>query len=555
MSENGKNNNNKEKNVNNDNINNDKGSNLENNENIIVNEIHENQDLNLNPAPINNNVININIIDNIPNNNNIINNNINNNNIDLITEGDDENTINIIKTKIKFLREKYNFSLQYHEIIQKIMKYYTDLTFNKLNNSIKEILNYVTFFKESTEAYANFAKQIKVSNNIIMSIKKGDKIDDNILLESMQNTQNKVFQNINNMSNNIKQNILNKKSLSALNEKIYKIENLKKENIEKFNTINEVKNNLQKSFNKYEELFDSYLPSPNLIINSDKNKKVNNSINLYSKPERPSLIDTPDFILIVQSLLLSINKLIVDINLYVISIKDTFYKINELYKEISDLIKKYFIVYIKEFKNLFNNDLAKSLNDIEEYYKKLDDKTLDQIFKLNQIFNTKESEDYIYDLLQQYYILLSNSNSVKKEHLTDVNNFSIKNKSNIFIFFEWFISVSPQPTDISKQNLIIKKINIKRDPGIFFSWKDSILIFTKQKHLLLFDKPGYYENLVKIFEFDKISLRKDTKSQNKFLFEIIVERKGKIMDFKGTFLFDAINQENIELIFNLIHKH
>ena len=56
MSENGKNNNNKEKNVNNDNINNDKGNNLENNENIIVNEIHENQDLNLNPAPINNNV-------------------------------------------------------------------------------------------------------------------------------------------------------------------------------------------------------------------------------------------------------------------------------------------------------------------------------------------------------------------------------------------------------------------------------------------------------------------------------------------------------------------
>ena len=537
--------------------NNDKENNSKNNENNIVNEIHDNQDLNLNPAPINNNIININIVDNIESNNNIINNNINNNNnnIDLITEGDDENTINIIKTKIKFLREKYNFSLQYHEIIQKIMKYYTDLTFNKLNNSIKEILNYITFFKESTEAYANFAKQIKVSNNIIMSIKKDDKIDDNILLESMQNTQNKVFQNINNMSNNIKQNILNKKSLSALNEKIYKIENLKKENIEKFNTINEVKNNLQKSFNKYEELFDSYLPSPNLIINSDKNKKVNNSINFYSKPERPSLIDTPDFILIVQSLLLSINKLIVDINLYVISIKDTFYKINELYKEISDLIKKYFIIYIKEFKNLFNNDLAKSLNDIEEYYKKLDDKTLDQIFKLNQIFNTKESEDYIYDLLQQYYILLSNSNSVKKEHLTDVNNFSIKNKSNIFIFFEWFISVSPQPTDISIQDLIIKNINIKRDPGIFFSWKDSILIFTKQKHLLLFDKPGYYENLVKIFELDKISLRKDTKSQNKFLFELIVERKGKIMDFKGTFLFDAINQENIELIFNLIHKH
>ena len=250
------------------------------------------------------------------NNNNINENNNNNNNNEAlrIQRQEEENKIiEIIKSKIKFLREKYDFSLQFHDIITKILKTFQDLTYNKLSHSIKESLNFITFFKDSSELFSKFAKQIQDTNNIIMSSKKEEKLNDNILLEAMQKTQNILFENITNISNTMKQNIINKGPLSKLQEKINKIENIKKDNFEKLKIISESKKKLLKNFAKYDKIFDSYLPKVNLDLHD-----INNNI-----PERPSLIDTPDFILIIKSLLGYINKLILDINLFIIDTKDT----------------------------------------------------------------------------------------------------------------------------------------------------------------------------------------------------------------------------------------
>ena len=521
-------------------------NNINNNENNQVENQVQSQVLNQNPPllqdqnqeqpPINNNHINENHHNNIENNNNEA--------LRIQRQEEENKIIEIIKSKIKFLREKYDFSLQFHDIITKILKIFQDLTYNKLSHSIKESLNFITFFKDSSELFSKFAKQIQDTNNIIMSSKKEEKLNDNILLETMQKTQNILFQNITSISNTMKQNIINKGPLSKLQEKINKIDNIKKDNFDKLKIISESKKKLLKNFAKYDKTFDSYLPKVNLDLHD-----INNNI-----PERPSLIDTPDFILIIKSLLGYINKLILDINLFIIDTKDTLYKINGLYIEINNLVKDAILIYIKECKTIFSLDLTKNFEEIENYYKKLDEKTSDKMFKLNKIFTTKENEDYIYNLLQQYYMLLSNSNSVKKELLSDRNKFSIKSTSNAFLFFEWLISVSPQPSDISIIDLLVKQLNVKRDPGIFSSWKESVFMFTKQSHLLVLDKPGYIDNLVKIFELGKTSFRKRTDKKNKFLFELIANQKGKIMDFKGTFLFDALSQESLDEILNLVYS-
>ena len=143
---------------------------------------------------------------------------------------------------------------------------------------------------------------------------------------------------------------------------------------------------------------------------------------------------------------------------------------------------------------------------------------------------------------------------MKKELIADRNKFSIKNTNNAFLFFEWFISVSPQPSDVSIIDLLAKQINIKRDPGLFSTWKEGVFMFTKQNHLLVFDKPGRLDNLIKIFELDKTSFRKKIDKKNKFLFELIANRKGKVQDFKGTFLFDGLNQESVDDIINLVYN-
>ena len=47
---------------------------------------------------------------------------------------------------------------------------------------------------------------------------------------------------------------------------------------------------------------------------------------------------------------------------------------------------------------------------------------------------------------------------------------------------------------------------------------------------------------------------KRTDKKNQFLFELIVSRKGLVMDFKDTYLCDALNQENIDEIPNLVYS-
>ena len=520
--------NNNENNNKNNNENNNENNNNENNNNVINNENNNNV--------INNDINNINNNDNNLNNGN---NNINNNNHanQINRNEEDKKTITIIKSKIKELKEKYNFCIQFYDIMTKILNNIQELTYEKIKNSTNESLNYFKFFKNSSELYTKFAEDMKLSNNIIMTYANLPKMNDNILLNAMKKTQDKLCKSLYDTSSILNKNIISKGPMANLNEKINKIEAIKKNNHSKFKEIEELKKKLIKNYKNYEKIFDIFCPD---INNRQNNRRL------------PPLIDTPDFVYIIKQLINLINKLTLDINLYIIEIKDSLYTVNGIFVDINNLVRDSVLIYIKESKNIFNVDVTKNFEEIEKYYKKLEENKSDKMFKLKKIFNTGQSEQNFHTLLQQYYILLSCSNFTKKELLKDRNTFSIHKYDNILLFFEWLISISPQPTSLTMDELIIKKFKVKRDPGVFKSWKDSVMIFTKQYHLLIFDEPEN-ENLSKIFELDKTSFRKKNDNKRRFLFELIVNRKGKLMNFTGNFLFDGLNNENINEIPPLIY--
>ena len=147
---------------------------------------------------------------------------------------DKEETIAIIKSKIKEIRTNYNFYNQYHDIIFKIIKSLEDLTYEKITNSVQDSLNYLSFFKNCSELYSKFAEQIKNSNKIITSTTQKPKMNDNFLNDVMQDTQNIFYQNLSKFSTGLKQNIIAKGPLSKLIEKTNKIEVIKKTNLRKF---------------------------------------------------------------------------------------------------------------------------------------------------------------------------------------------------------------------------------------------------------------------------------------------------------------------------------
>ena len=99
-----------------------------------------------------------------------------------------ERIVALIQAKIKELNTNYNFSMQYHDIIQKILSTLEEQTYEKINNSLSDCFGYLNFFKDSSELYSKFAEQIHNSNKTITFSDKKPKIGDTFLSTVMQST-------------------------------------------------------------------------------------------------------------------------------------------------------------------------------------------------------------------------------------------------------------------------------------------------------------------------------------------------------------------------------
>ena len=458
--------------------------------------------------------------------------------------------VSIIKGKISQLVNNYNFTMHYEELLYKILFNLDELTYDKITNSLNDCFSYLHFFKNSSELYSKFAEQIQNSNKLITFTEKKPKINDDFLSGVMQNTQNIVYQNLSRFSEGLNKNIVSKGPLSKLQEKKNQMELMKKTHLKKYNDIIDEKKKLEKKYKSYFKLFSSFIPE---IV--PQNPKGNNNIIIDPMPE---LIDAPDFVYIIKDFLESLNALINKINIFVKEAKQAMKEINNIFIDVNNLIKESITIYINESKIFFNTEVTNKFQEIENYFKKSEQNAKENnIFKLSKIYHDEKSQENIINLLQQLFSLLNTSNTVKKDLIQDKNNFTIKKYANVDLFFDWLISILSSNFVIKVDDLIIKKMEIKRDPGLFKKWKQCGMVITRQKHLIIFDNVDSFkiEDIVKIFEMDKITFRRKEDKKKGFLFEIIANTKGKIMSFKGDYVFDALSEENVKDISDLINNN
>ena len=461
---------------------------------------------------------------------------------------ENDRIVGVIKDKIKKMNDYYNFCLQYEDVIYKILYNLDELTYEKITNSLDDGFNFVYFFKNSAELYSKFAEEIQNCNKLITFDEKKPKMTDGFLSNVMQSTQNIFYQNLSKFSHGMRQNIIAKGPLSQLSEKKSKIDVIKKTQLKKFSELIDEKKNLEKKYKSYIKLFSSFVPE----LIPPNPKAPNNPVQ-----PMPELIDSPDFVYIVKDFLDSLNALLSKMIKFTTEAKESMKAINALFVEVYNLIKEAISIYIKESKIFFNQEVTKKFEEVENYFKKYDQNAKENnSFKLTRIFHNEQVKENIYNLLQQYYMLLCNSNTIKKELISDRNAFSTDKYQNVDLFFDWLISVLPTKLEVPVNDLIIKSFEIKRDPGFFSRWKQAGMVFTRQHHLILFDKVNSYkiEDIVKIFETDKITYQRKEDKKKGLLFEVVADVKGKVMNFKGTFLFDALTMENINEISGLINN-
>ena len=449
----------------------------------------------------------------------------------------------IISEKAKEMRDKYNFAMSYSNGINNIINLFITLLFERLENSFKENNNYFQFFKNIQTIYQSFAEEIKNSKAIFKNANlKLSKINDTGLGTVLEKTQNSLSQNFQDLSNSLKNKILSKKSINLINEKYNEIEKLKKEINIKIDKIDRRRKKLQKKYtSKYELLFKIYSPELNLPNQNEIQKPTN-------------LEEVDDFVIIVMDFFNGTNKLVLKTNLFVLEIKDLLYKVNMVFIEYSNLIKNSVLLYIQENKKIFSQDIIKDLESIEKYYEEMSKPETDQSFRIPKIFDTQNLKDQINTNLKDYQIFLKKSNRVQNEILNNDTKFRIENYVNIEIFFETLISINPQPSNLNISDLIKDKFEIKRDPGMFSSWRDCLIMFTKQNHMIIFDKP-VNKFFVNLFEISKVTYIKKEDKKKPFLFSIYVNKKGKIMNSNGTYIYDALDLERIKKIeshFNII---
>ena len=165
------------------------------------------------------------------------------------------------------------------------------------------------------------------------------------------------------------------------------------------------------------------------------------------------------------------------------------------------------------------------------------------MFTFSQIINSASQRNKINNLLEHYSILLGLSENTKLNN----NPYLIEKYKDIDSFFNFLISKSPKTINLTIDDLIIKKLEIQYYPGFLKSWKDCFIFFTIQKHLIIFDKEDTYslENVIKIFQMNKINFKLNSNFERPFIFEISPNYDVIIFKRYHTYSFDALNNRNL----------
>jgi hypothetical protein len=248
----------------------------------------------------------------------------------------------------------------------------------------------------------------------------------------------------------------------------------------------------------------------------------------------------PDLVIAISDLLDLINNIISEINSFIIDTKYSLISAKDIYTEINSLVRDLIGIYIEESKNIFV-DANKKFDAIEKYFEKTKDKYEDKMFELNQILVDQNHRNKIYDLLEKFDILLYDFS--KKQIISDKYSFLTKNCPNIHLFLEFLISVSPKPIELPLDDLILNKIEVKMNPGLFRGWRNYSMLLTKQNHIIILNEPNNYtpENIVHVFQLDKITFKLKSSFGKPFLFDITPHNSG----IYGTYSFDALNNKNL----------
>ena len=249
--------------------------------------------------------------------------------------------------------------------------------------------------------------------------------------------------------------------------------------------------------------------------------------------KKTNVIDLPDIVIAIIDLTKQINLLMREISVFILKTKDSLKSLNNIINEINNSAKDIILSFISENKNTFNNDINKKIEEIEKQIEEYNPKEMN--FSFSQILNTASKRNKIDNIFKSLSRLLGSSEDM----------ILLEKYKDIDAFFQFLLENNKEIKTINFDDLILKKFEVQYYPGFMKSWKDCFLYYTVQKHLILCDNKDILslENIVQIFDMNKINFKLNSSFQKPFIFEIS-PNFGILLKRYNTFIFDALNSDN-----------
>ena len=400
-----------------------------------------------------------------------------------------------LRSRIEHLRTKYTFALKYSQNIIDIVQLFISVFKEKVLNTLNENKKVLKFFKEIANIYSSLSDQIKKAKGILKDQSNAPKIFDDGLKPMLEGSQTMLTTIFLELSSNLKSKIISKGPLSQADGLSNSVQKIQKELSTIISKIENRKMKLEKKYKtKYEELFNTIVP-----------EKEGNA---EQKAKDYSLEGIQDFIVIELDVSNMINKLYMKISLFLLQMKDYVYQINLDIIEYSQLIREAVRIYLEESRKMYKPDILSQFSQVEKYYDTMTQPGYDIAFKISKIFHTEELLNNINSLLRNYQMLLRDSGFVSHETLLMESRFNINSYPNIELFFEMLIAINSKPSPINHKEFVKEVIPVKRDPGVFSSWRNCKMMISKQNHAIIFDEPISSKTAINVFEINKSVIRK-----------------------------------------------
>jgi hypothetical protein len=444
-----------------------------------------------------------------------------------------ENIISITNTQL-------NSNTHISNIIY-IIKKLNDSAFKKVDNTLNLSKRFIQYFKDITTTYEKFSAEISKWNVGLAASTQDTILNDNINI-MIEKTQEAIASKFISFSTILKTSIINKGPFVKVKELETRLAKIIRDISASLKKVELKKEKNAKRFEKFNPIFESIKASYD---------KDNALLALLEKNEI-YLIEVQ----VMNSVGKMYNRLKDFITLYKTSMNDMKLLVLEFMKVIKDTVE----LYMNENKKIFSDTTYNNFDTMKKFYESLDEEHLNTSLYITNIIGETDLEqfDEMLKVLQNTLVRFSTIRHISNDELLNNDElFKINRFKSIEAFIDFIAMFTPKNLSIADKDaerspLLQLHEQVKRDPGVFSSWKNCHVVITIQESLILFDEK-ITKRPVESFKLKKIKVKHAVQKKTPYRFELSEKKKFMFFNTNANVIIDPVTKDRLDNITGMIY--